>query len=251
MTKTNHTTSATNSDCEATSPSVPETAPSARGAMNRRQVMTAMTAIAATPAFPAPALASAIRAPDRRPWDTAMAKWQRAKHHLEKTTIPEWERASSAYAAACDSIPHQSFTFKGANYTSTLTTANKNDVALARRVLPRLERIASERPSPELDIYRQIIAADEARQAARKRIAERTGYAAACDRENVAEEALSDAESALLRMPAPDCEALMWKLEFLYGEEARDSDDYAPAWALPIVDACLADARRLLSTGRA
>lgn len=59
----------------------------------------------------------------------------------------------------------------------------------------------------------------------------------------------SDAVKAVIDMPAPHEAGLLWKLEFLFGEEARaggDGDRQCPAWRADYVDAVMADARRLL-----
>jgi hypothetical protein len=53
-------------------------------------------------------------------------------------------------------------------------------------------------------------------------------------------------ESTLIQMPAPDQAALLWKLEQLFGPEARDADDYAPGWCAEWMNVVMDDARRLL-----
>lgn len=60
---------------------------------------------------------------------------------------------------------------------------------------------------------------------------------------------LSDAQTRLLKVPAPDGEALLWKLDHLFGEE--QTGDYCDAWSMDLINPLLADARRLLSQGRA
>ena len=66
-------------------------------------------------------------------------------------------------------------------------------------------------------------------------------------------EAAVDAEHAawreLIFTPAPHVAALSWKLEFLFGE--CTTDGYCDSWATEIVNAVLADARRLSATRRA
>lgn len=53
-------------------------------------------------------------------------------------------------------------------------------------------------------------------------------------------------EGTLIQMPAPDQAALLWKLERLFGPEARDADDYAPGWCAEWMNVVMDDARRLL-----
>ncbi|MBB4086269.1 hypothetical protein [Sphingomonas carotinifaciens] len=54
-------------------------------------------------------------------------------------------------------------------------------------------------------------------------------------------------ENGLIQTPAPDCPALLWKLEKLFGPEARDEDDYAPAWCAEWINVVMNDARRFLA----
>jgi hypothetical protein len=55
-----------------------------------------------------------------------------------------------------------------------------------------------------------------------------------------------DRESELVKMPAPDLAALHWKLEHLFGPEAREPGDFGPSWCAAYLDALLADCSRLL-----
>jgi hypothetical protein len=67
-------------------------------------------------------------------------------------------------------------------------------------------------------------------------------------------EALADVENeawnTLLLTPAPDGDALLYKLHLLFGEEGPDRD-YSDSWNMKLIDAVMADARRILATGRA
>ena len=60
-----------------------------------------------------------------------------------------------------------------------------------------------------------------------------------------------DAAARLVKMPAPDGEALLWKLEHLFGEVERDDGGYGASYCGEWMDAIMSDARRLLITGRA
>jgi hypothetical protein len=78
---------------------------------------------------------------------------------------------------------------------------------------------------------------------------ERHGYSAANDRLDAAANAYSDTTSKLLEMPAPDGEALLWKLDYLFGDTVEG--DYSPGWSASIMQTVMTDAQRLLSAGRA
>lgn len=62
---------------------------------------------------------------------------------------------------------------------------------------------------------------------------------------------LSDAEHAawmqLFTMPSPDRPSLLWKMEYLWGDD-RGDDESSDAWSNRIVDAVMKDARRLLGS---
>jgi hypothetical protein len=53
-------------------------------------------------------------------------------------------------------------------------------------------------------------------------------------------------ESVLIMTAAPDEAALLWKLEHLFGAEARDADDFSAAWCPDFMNALMSDAHRLL-----
>lgn len=250
MAETNHTSSTTNGDCKPSPACVLTDADPAREGLSRRNAMTMMTAAAAVPTIAfsgaSPALASTA---DRRAWDAGMAKWRNAKQ-IERTFIAEWDRLRPGYETACARIPHASFKVTDTTGPSfELTTANRDHVDIARSFLERLNKRDGKGPMiSQPTAYHELVAAADARNEERVRIGVRTGFAAAGDRVDEALAAVDDIESELLRMPAPDGEALMWKLEFLYGEDAREESGYATQ---DIVDAYMADARRFLVKGHA
>lgn len=57
-----------------------------------------------------------------------------------------------------------------------------------------------------------------------------------------------DIETQLISTPAPDHAALLWKLDHLFGAEARDPDGYSPSWCAAWIEAVMDDARRLLGS---
>ena len=82
-------------------------------------------------------------------------------------------------------------------------------------------------------------------------------WTAAFERWQLAHDALgprpSDAQAdeetaawtALNNLPAPDLPALLWKLEYLFGKPG--SDGHCEPWTNHVVQAVMADARRLLA----
>jgi hypothetical protein len=110
------------------------------------------------------------------------------------------------------------------------------------------------------DLYERTVVADQAFYAARdavphvvladerdaeiERLDKLHGWSAAHDTYEAAIARQCDAEGQLLRMPAPDGEALMWKVESLY----KPGDGL---WGEGVEDQTHADLRRFLLTGRA
>ena len=92
---------------------------------------------------------------------------------------------------------------------------------------------------------RQLIEADDARSAELERRRQDCSYYGVCDRSEARSELESEAWHKLIRMPAPDGRALMWKMQELWGDD--DGDGYSDGWTMDIVELVLADARRLLS----
>ncbi|HEX8579921.1 MAG TPA: hypothetical protein VF655_10050 [Allosphingosinicella sp.] len=77
------------------------------------------------------------------------------------------------------------------------------------------------------------------------------GYDAASDALDASFDRIADADAALLQMPAPDAEALLWKLEMLNELSGPNEDQSSAGWSAKTVNAVMADARRILSQGRA
>lgn len=120
-----------------------------------------------------------------------------------------------------------------------LSTANAGSVTNARRA-------AEVSADPEyLATCKELVEAHDARAAelARRRL--ECGYDAVSERS----EALCGIEietwDKLMRMPAPDAAALIWKMEELWSDGGGDG--YCDSWSMDIVEPVLADARRLLS----
>lgn len=70
------------------------------------------------------------------------------------------------------------------------------------------------------------------------------------DEGEVLGEAHYEAAKALVTIPAPDGPAFLWKLEYLWGGD-DEGDGYGASYSGAWMAAIMADARRLLSVGRA
>jgi hypothetical protein len=107
-------------------------------------------------------------------------------------------------------------------------------------------------PIPSLQDHYQLCqeaaaAADE-RDTAIKAIRARFGMDEAEEKWSALGDAHCDAEWALMRTPAPDTPALLFKLEKLLEVEPGES---TASWSASAVEQTMADARRLLASGRA
>lgn len=71
------------------------------------------------------------------------------------------------------------------------------------------------------------------------------------DRYDALSEAYGCATDGMMQTPAPDGPALLYKLEYLFGEEACGGDSCSPAYQADWVNAFMRDAYSLLFEGRA
>ena len=62
---------------------------------------------------------------------------------------------------------------------------------------------------------------------------------------------VAEAAEAVLAMPAPDREALLWKLEYLFGRDLDKGACSTDCWSAEFFAQTMADIRRLLTVGRA
>jgi hypothetical protein len=65
------------------------------------------------------------------------------------------------------------------------------------------------------------------------------------DRMDALMDAQCEAERAALATPAPNHAAIMWKLERLFGPDARDPDDYTASWCPERVEQFFEDIRNM------
>jgi hypothetical protein len=55
-----------------------------------------------------------------------------------------------------------------------------------------------------------------------------------------------DRETEVLKIPSPDAAALLWKMDVLFGAQARSADDeFTPSWAIEYAEPFFEDVRRL------
>lgn len=213
----------------------------------RRALLGAVAALPAIVALSAPALATV--AIDRHAWDKTFSTMLRAKAAVDADDLRH-KPIREAYRFACEAIPHTSVTIGNAPDHRILSTANLPDLSFARGLV---NGAAPDNDRPTVVACRNLIAADHSRRDEQQRIGERTGYHESAETAEVLYEAYADSWGALMALPAPDAPALLWKLEFLFGEEV-DSDEegdafcssYTTTWMRMVMD----DARRLL-VGRA
>lgn len=217
----------------------------------RRAILTAALALpAATIAAGLPTAALANTA-DRSAWDQAFSLYERAKAASD-ADYAAFSKLHDAWTAAVDAIPHvqTSATFQsGIGGHRAMATTNPDDLASARRMLSGLREWGS-----DMDEYvtacRELIAADEGRAAARADIDRRFGINDAAHRSDDLSEQQSDAQTVLIQLPAPDADALRWKLNYLFGEESNE-DGYCASWSADFIRPVIADVNRLLANGRA
>lgn len=179
----------------------------------------------------------------RASWDAAMAVFLEAERESNALS-EELDHAHRAFLERCEKVPH--VTLASDPYTGRylpVSTADARAVAEARRLV---RDVAEGRcrlgPILELqkhyELFRQLAAAADERQALIGAIDAETGYSKAEQEHDSAVDKMCEARDALIAMPAPDGEALLWKLDWLFFTDHVWNEDFvAPA---------IADARRML-----
>ncbi len=201
--------------------------------------------------------AAARASEDRTAWDRAFTIYQRAKAaaDADSAAFDPLEEAYRASYPSMDSIDFRQLSvFNGFGH-DRLHIAYKMDVEqewqefLAREnktwwaLDPEQNRKTKERRRAALDSVLEF----------RRKVEEHgrdTSYTQAAERNDRLDEARYNAKWELIRTPAPDGEALLWKLETLFGPDASHDGSVTP-WSEEAIAPVMADARRLLSHGRA
>jgi hypothetical protein len=206
--------------------------------MNRREMLTGMAVAGATVALSAPTIAK-DRPVSRAAWDKAMGDLQRAKAASDAYDAPFW-RIDEAYRAAIAKVPHA--TVEGGGYGRPLTTADRDVVVYARNSCKSL-RYVETCAYADAKARQEFVDLADARDAQIELIDRRVGWTAANEHYEALTDVIVAAEEVLLSMPAPDGEALLWKVNRLYPEGEG-------IWEAGYESQTQADLRRLLSSGR-
>jgi hypothetical protein len=154
---------------------------------------------------------------------------------------PEYDRIDKAHQAEVNAVPH--VTKPGGGYGHTLSTANTHDVARARRGSSSL-RYVETCAYDDVKAEQEFVDAADARDEVIEGIHRKYNWDAVNKRYDALQSAMLDTENVLLQTPAPDGEAVLWKVERLY----KPGDGI---WSEGIEDQTYADLHRFLSTGRA
>ena len=217
---------------------------------NRRDALKLLGQSVALGAIPALAIGAAKKAHgatiavDRSPWDRAYAAHIEAKRASDEYDAV-FQRVATSYDAAMPSdemIDWRDFPFQSRPYVLNTLDLDEYEAELraseGKTWSASLE--ARQRRFDNINALREYRRLkDEADS--------RTGYSAACDHYEQLSDAACDAAWALFNIPAPDLEAFNWKLEHLFGDEARDSEGGCSAWSGEVMGVFMSDARRFLS----
>ncbi|WP_307002482.1 hypothetical protein [Sphingomonas sp. SORGH_AS_0879] len=114
-------------------------------------------------------------------------------------------------------------------YRATLMAPHWERPIVADRISQRLAALE------QLRAYREAIRAND----------ERHAYSRAVERCELAIERTCEAEATLMNMPAPHCQALLWKLQTIL---VIDADGSTSSWSGSYVEQTIADMSRLLGT---
>lgn len=212
--------------------------------MKRREVLAGIGVVAAIGATPvAGAMLTTKHQPSRAAWDRAMAHLLHCK--------ADYDRSSAGYDNCFEA-------YEAARPSMDMIDAREFSLMDRHRVARTLDIDQYERHqlvgegqtwwAKDPDAFRAKVkdACNGVREFRRleKEAGERTGYRAYNERHDAIVERWSEAQDALVALPAPDAEALLWKISYLF--TASDT-----AWTEDYTAQFHSDAARLLSTGRA
>jgi hypothetical protein len=247
MAKPNDSTSAISCDREQASSSVPSNADKARAGLSRRSAMQIMTSAAAVPvtAFGA-AMPAFARRTDRSPWDAAMARFRIADREADEAGA-RFNGVEEKFFELLQKIPH--VTIGPDLYTGRTQPVSTEDAQMVREARTLVRQLAEGRRWHEPGIpgleehtqfCRNLAAAADKRDAQIEALDAELGYSKANDAHDAAIEKMCAARDRLIEMPAPDGEALLWKLDWLFfSDHCWTEEGY--------VDQTVADTRRMLA----
>ena len=211
--------------------------------LSRRQALAGLSVLGAVAIPTVASTKTTIARPDRRAWDSAMAHLKRCEAAFNRSDegydafLQAYERARPSK----DIIDWREFSCMDRDYVARVMSIDEYE----------RERLASEgrlwwAKNPEACRARIRAAFDSVREFRRLEMeaGERTGYRAYDEKHEAISDRHYNALTALVEMPAPDSEALLWKINHLFTEANVDwSEEYTAQF--------FTDARRLLSNGRA
>jgi hypothetical protein len=226
-------------------------------AVTRRTALTGIALAGSTALLPAAAASMARAAPvDRSAWDRAFAVYRGAKAK-DQAFEPIFDAMYKQVKAEEAAVPH--ITLRPDPYTghfTPVTTENGRfmtharkwvgDVAAGKMRLDPIESLQN-----HFELCKDAVAADDKRNAAIAAIHTRHDWDAMNDKYDALVEETCAAESVVITTPAPDHDALLWKMERLFGPDVRPDEDSGDCWCAEWMNSVLADARRLLAQGRA
>ena len=148
----------------------------------------------------------------RSAWDKAMADLERAKAASDAFDAP-FLRIEDTFKAEADKVPH--VTVEGGGYGRLMTTADRDVVMYARKSCSSLRNVEA-CAYADAKARQQLVDVADARDATIAAIDKLLGRSAANNRYDTLTDAIVDAEELLLNMPAPNGDALLWKVNRLY-----------------------------------
>ncbi|MEJ7926373.1 hypothetical protein WG908_06320 [Sphingobium sp. AN641] len=211
-------------------------------ATSRRAVMRALATIPTMIAIPAVAQSVAGTVPaSTAEWETAMLAYQRAKA-AANAHQPIMDRAADAFQAI--KPPLESIKLQPLSFAGQPASFVAHDMDLEKTWL---DFLAGEGKWWNGERARQGMREDLDSIAAFRdtfrRADEATGFTVAFDRQEALDEAEYLAMDHMLSIPAPHRQAMLWKLDMLFGPTA--CGDSTPSYALSYVEPFFDDVRRL------
>ncbi len=224
--------------------------------VNRRTALAAIGTVGTLAAIPA-AAATTNQSTDRSAWDQAFRRMEHTKSVADADSAV-FDKIAAAWEAgrpSMDAIHWREFSIVNGFGQDRFHVAYMLDVEAEWQDFLSRENKTWWAPDPahnKRTKERRRAALDSVLEFRRKNEEHNraTGYTQAAERNDRLDEARYNAKWDLIRTPAPDGEALLWKLETLFGPDACHDGSVTP-WSEEAIAPVMADARRLLSHGRA